>query len=112
MQRFVVTGLGHFFDAHAGHRKENFMQYVYWLGIGAVVGWIAGKRNRGQGYRILISILMGMLGAIMAGLIMRAMGYTSQESEIYTTFLVVIGAAFMTILIGTLTGRGRFAGAP
>jgi uncharacterized membrane protein YeaQ/YmgE (transglycosylase-associated protein family) len=88
------------------------MQYVYWLGIGAVVGWIAGKRIRGQGHRTWISILLGMLGAVMAGMVMRAMGYTSQESEVYTTVLVVIGAAFMTILIGTLTGRGRFAGAP
>lgn len=88
------------------------MQYVYWLGIGAVVGWIAGKRNRGQGYRILISISTGMLGATLTGLVMRTMGYTSQESEIYTSVLAVIGAAFMTILIGTLTGRGRFAGAP
>jgi uncharacterized membrane protein YeaQ/YmgE (transglycosylase-associated protein family) len=88
------------------------MQYIYWLGIGAVVGWIAGKRVRGQGHRIWISILMGMLGAVMTGFAMRAMGYTSAESEIYTILLVVLGATFMTIFVGILTGRGRFAGAP
>lgn len=88
------------------------MQYVYWLGIGAVIGWIAGKRNRGQGRRTWISILMGMLGAIMGALITRGMGYTSAESEIYTTVLAVLGAAFMTVFVGILTGRGRFAGAP
>ena len=88
------------------------MQYVYWLGIGAVVGWIAGKRIRGQGRRVWISILMGILGALVTGYVTRAMGYTSQESEIYTSVIVVLGAAFMTVLIGTLTGRGRFAGAP
>ena len=88
------------------------MQYAYWLGIGAVVGWIAGKRIRGQGHRTWISILMGILGALVTGYVTRAMGYTSQESEIYTSVLVVLGSAFITILIGTLTGRGRFAGAP
>lgn len=88
------------------------MQYVYWLGIGAVVGWIAGKRIRGQGRRTWISILMGMLGALATGYAMHAVGYVSPESEIYTSVVVVLGAAFMTVLVGTLTGRGRFAGAP
>jgi uncharacterized membrane protein YeaQ/YmgE (transglycosylase-associated protein family) len=88
------------------------VQYIYWLAIGIVVGWITGKRIRGHGRRIWISIFMGILGAFMAGLAMRGMGYTSPESEIYSSVAVVLGAAFMTVFVGILTGRGRFAGAP
>jgi hypothetical protein len=53
-----------------------------------------------------------MLGALLGGLAMRGLGYTSAESEIYIIIFVVLGAAFMTVFVGILTGRGRFAGAP
>jgi uncharacterized membrane protein YeaQ/YmgE (transglycosylase-associated protein family) len=37
------------------------------LVIGAVAGWLAGQVMRGAGYGLIVNIIVGMAGALVAG---------------------------------------------
>ncbi len=40
---------------------------IYWIVVGLIAGWLAGKVMKGGGYGLLIDIILGMLGAIVGG---------------------------------------------
>ena len=68
------------------------MFFVYIILVGLVAGWAAGKIMKGSGYGPLMDILLGIVGAIVGGWIMRALGF-------YTSILVAILGAVIVIVI-------------
>ena len=40
---------------------------IYWIVVGLIAGWLAGKVMKGAGYGVLIDIILGILGAIVGG---------------------------------------------
>ena len=49
--------------------------YLIWeICIGILAGFLAGKIMRGQGYGILIDLLLGLVGAIVGGVLFGAIG--------------------------------------
>ncbi len=38
---------------------------IYWIVVGLIAGWLAGKVMKGGGYGVLIDIILGILGAIV-----------------------------------------------
>jgi len=85
------------------------MQFMLWIIVGLVAGWITGNRMRGYGYGPLMDIFMGIAGAVVAGFIMRFAGYSGQGAMIYTTLVAILGAVILTVLIGFVSGRSRYA---
>ena len=41
------------------------MGWLWWIIIGAIAGWLAGKLMRGGGFGLLVNILVGIAGAII-----------------------------------------------
>ncbi|MDD5080358.1 MAG: GlsB/YeaQ/YmgE family stress response membrane protein [Candidatus Omnitrophica bacterium] len=77
--------------------ENNSVGYWVWfLLIGAVIGWLAGLIVRGRGFGLLGDIVVGIVGAMLGGWIARAMGlYTSSSIG---AFLVALAGA--VILVG------------
>ncbi len=70
--------------------------WVWFLFIGAVIGWLAGLITRGRGFGLIGDIVIGIVGAMLGGCIARAMGlYTSSSAG---AFLVALAGA--VILVG------------
>jgi uncharacterized membrane protein YeaQ/YmgE (transglycosylase-associated protein family) len=40
---------------------------IVWLIIGAIAGWLAGKVVRGGGFGLIGDIVVGIIGAVIAG---------------------------------------------
>jgi len=40
---------------------------LYWIIVGLIAGFLAGKVMKGGGYGVLMDIVLGMLGAIVGG---------------------------------------------
>ncbi len=52
-----------------------------------------------------MDIVVGIVGAIIGGFIMRALGFAGQGGMIYTIIVAVIGAIILTLIVRLVTGR-------
>ena len=71
---------------------------------GLIAGWATGKIMRGRGYGPIMDIVIGIVGAIVGGWIMRALGGTGQGGMIYTILVAIGGAVVLTWLVRLITG--------
>ncbi|HEY1650114.1 MAG TPA: GlsB/YeaQ/YmgE family stress response membrane protein [Terracidiphilus sp.] len=52
-----------------------------------------------------MDIVVGIVGAIVGGFIMRALGFAGQGGLIYTILVAVVGAVILTLLLRLITGN-------
>ena len=72
---------------------------VAWIIIGGIAGWLAGVLIKGYGFGIVGNIIIGILGAGIAGILAPKLGlYT--ESTGGNIVAAVIGALILLFLIG------------
>ena len=70
--------------------------WLWFLLIGGVIGWIAGLITRGRGYGLPADIVIGIVGAMLGGLMARVLGlYIGSSMGMF--MLAVVGAV---ILVG------------
>lgn len=49
-------------------------QWIYFLVVGLIAGWLAGKVMRGAGYGLLGDLIVGVLGALLGGWLFGKLG--------------------------------------
>jgi uncharacterized membrane protein YeaQ/YmgE (transglycosylase-associated protein family) len=81
------------------------MYFLSWIIVGLVAGWLAGKFLKGRGYGPLMDIGMGILGAVVAGLLMQSASLGGHGGSFLTTFVAMIGAVVLTLVAGFVNGR-------
>lgn len=70
-----------------------------WIIIGAIAGWLAGLLVKGYGFGLLGNIIIGILGAGIAGLLAPRIGlYT--ESTGGNIVAALLGALILLFLVG------------
>jgi uncharacterized membrane protein YeaQ/YmgE (transglycosylase-associated protein family) len=82
------------------------MFILWWIIVGLVAGWLTGKIMSGGGYGPVMDIVVGSVGAILGGFIMRSVGFAGQGGLIYSIFVALVGAVILTLLLRLVT-RGR-----
>ena len=85
------------------------MHLLAWVGIGAVVGWGAGRIFQGNNYGPFMDILMGIGGALVGGLLTRSVGFGGYGGTIITTLVAMISAALVTVVSAYVNGRRVYA---
>ena len=43
------------------------MEFIIWLIVGAIAGWLAGMVVKGGGFGLIGDIIVGIIGAVIAG---------------------------------------------
>lgn len=79
--------------------------WLYWIIIGLIAGWAAGRLVRGAGYGIIFDIVLGIVGAIIGGFIVGWLGFSATGGFFYTLTVAIIGAVVLVALSRLLTGR-------
>ena len=83
------------------------MGFIIWLIIGGVVGWLASLIMRTDAQQgILLNIVVGIVGAFIAGLIFGG-GNINQDPMDITNILVSLVGAVILLAIVNLFRRGR-----
>ncbi|HYY68773.1 MAG TPA: GlsB/YeaQ/YmgE family stress response membrane protein [Terriglobales bacterium] len=85
------------------------MHLLWWVVVGLIAGWATGKIMGGSGYGALMDIVIGIVGALVGGWIMRALGFAGQGGMLYTILVAIGGAILVTLLYRLIVG-GRGAG--
>ena len=80
------------------------MEILIWIVFGALVGWVASMIMGGSD-GLLWDIVVGILGAVLGGYIMRSLGESGVTGFTLYSFLVALLGA--CILIGVLRAVRR-----
>src|SRR5258708_12979094 len=68
-----VTLFGLPFDSHI-IIVEDRHRFIYWLLVGLIAGWLAGKIARGRGFGCITDIVLGLIGAYLGGCVFAKLG--------------------------------------
>jgi uncharacterized membrane protein YeaQ/YmgE (transglycosylase-associated protein family) len=77
---------------------------IMMLAIGAVAGWLAGLIYSGSGFGLIGNIIIGILGAIVAGFLLPGYVAAGIAGQIISA---AIGAIILLFIVGLV--RSRFA---
>ncbi|MGE5412758.1 MAG: GlsB/YeaQ/YmgE family stress response membrane protein [Syntrophomonadaceae bacterium] len=79
------------------------MGIIWWLIVGLIAGWLTGKIMGGPGKGALMDIIIGLVGALVGGFLMRLLGFSGEGGMIYTILVAVLGAVILTWIYRKMT---------
>jgi uncharacterized membrane protein YeaQ/YmgE (transglycosylase-associated protein family) len=68
--------------------------FIWWIIVGLIAGWAAGKIMKGGGYGVVMDIILGIIGAVVGGWLLGALGIQA-GGFISTIIVAIIGAIFL-----------------
>ena len=74
------------------------MEFVWFILIGLVAGWLAGLLLKGGGFGAIGDIVLGVLGALVGGVLFRALG-ASAGGLLGSIIVATIGAVVLILVV-------------
>lgn len=85
------------------------MGIIVWVVVGGLAGLLASVIVRGTGLGLLGDIVLGILGAVLAGFIANQLGYQGITGiNLYSFVVAFIGAVVLLLIIRLISGRGTY----
>ncbi|HWG79043.1 MAG TPA: GlsB/YeaQ/YmgE family stress response membrane protein [Stellaceae bacterium] len=75
------------------------MSVIAWIILGLIAGFIASKIVNRRGEGIVLDIILGIIGAVVGGWIMAAVGGQGVNGFNLYSILVAIGGAIVVLVI-------------
>ncbi len=76
------------------------MNLVWFLLIGAVAGFLAGRIMKGKGFGIIRNIVVGVIGAVLGGLLFGVLGISAGSGLLGSLVTATVGAIVLLFLVG------------
>jgi len=77
------------------------MDFVVFLLIGLLAGWIAGKIMKGRGFGLFGNLLVGVVGALLGGLLFKILGIAT-TNIIGSIVTAIVGAILLLFIVGQI----------
>jgi uncharacterized membrane protein YeaQ/YmgE (transglycosylase-associated protein family) len=77
------------------HKEAEMHGLIYWIVVGLIAGWLAGKVMKGGGYGILIDIVLGILGGVLGGWLFGILGISAGGGLIGGIIVAFVGAVIL-----------------
>jgi uncharacterized membrane protein YeaQ/YmgE (transglycosylase-associated protein family) len=74
------------------------MEFVWFIIVGLVAGWLAGVIMKGGGYGVIGDIVVGIVGALIGGYLFSAMGLEA-GGLLGAILIALIGAIILIALL-------------
>jgi len=75
------------------------MQFVWFILIGLVAGWLAGLLVKGGGFGVIGDIVVGVLGALLGGFLFSSLGLSSGGGLLGAIIVATIGAIVLIFIV-------------
>jgi uncharacterized membrane protein YeaQ/YmgE (transglycosylase-associated protein family) len=75
------------------------MSLLWFLIVGVVAGWLAGKLVRGGGFGLVGDLAVGVIGAFIGGFLFRALGASAGGGLIGSIAVATIGAVVLLVVV-------------
>jgi uncharacterized membrane protein YeaQ/YmgE (transglycosylase-associated protein family) len=70
------------------------MSFIWWIIVGLIAGWAAGKIMKGGGYGVVMDIVLGIVGAVIGGWLVGILGIHA-GGFIGTILVAILGAVIL-----------------
>ena len=68
---------------------------LWWIFVGLLAGWLAGKMARGRGFGCIGDILIGLIGSVIGGWIFTQLRIGHENSFLYSLAAATVGAVLL-----------------
>lgn len=75
------------------------MNFLWFLIIGLVAGWLAGVLMKGGGFGMVGDLVVGVVGAVLGGWLFGALGLSAGGGLIGSLVVATIGAVVLLFLV-------------
>jgi uncharacterized membrane protein YeaQ/YmgE (transglycosylase-associated protein family) len=75
------------------------VNFLWFLIIGLVAGWLAGVLMKGGGFGMVGDLVVGVIGAVLGGWLFGALGISAGGGLIGSLVVAVIGAVVLLFLV-------------
>jgi uncharacterized membrane protein YeaQ/YmgE (transglycosylase-associated protein family) len=72
---------------------------IWWILVGLIAGWLAGKAMKGGGFGVLMDIVIGMIGAVIGGWLFGTLGVFQGGGLIGSILVAFVGAVILLVLV-------------
>jgi uncharacterized membrane protein YeaQ/YmgE (transglycosylase-associated protein family) len=77
------------------------MNFVWFLLIGLIAGWLAGQIMKGRGFGVVGNLVVGVIGAVLGGFLFGLLGFTS-GGLIGSLITALVGAIVLLAIVGAI----------
>ena len=81
------------------------MGFIWYIIIGIVAGFLAGKTMRGGGFGLVINLLLGILGGVLGGWVFALLGLAA--TGIIGSLITSVVGAILFLWIASFFSRSR-----
>ncbi len=74
------------------------MHLLWFLLVGLIAGWLAGKLTRGAGFGVIGDIVVGIIGAFVGGFLFRLIGLHA-GGTIGSIIVATVGAVVLVLVV-------------
>jgi uncharacterized membrane protein YeaQ/YmgE (transglycosylase-associated protein family) len=74
------------------------MEFVWFLLIGLAAGWLAGQITKGGGFGLVGDLIVGVIGAMLGGLLFWLLGLTA-NGLVGSLVVATVGAIVLLFLL-------------
>jgi uncharacterized membrane protein YeaQ/YmgE (transglycosylase-associated protein family) len=79
---------------------------LWWIMIGLIAGWLAGKIARGEGYGCITDIILGLIGSVLGGWLFTKLGILG-GGTLYSLAAATVGAVILVSVVHLFVGTPR-----
>ncbi len=84
------------------------MQFVWFILVGLIAGWLAGKLMKGGGFGVIGDIVVGILGALVGGWLFGTLGVSTGGGLLGAIAVATVGAIVLIFVVRLFT-KGKKA---
>lgn len=84
------------------HRVEAAIEFLWFIIVGLVTGWLAGVLVKGGGFGLIGDIVVGILGALLGGFLFRTLGVSAGGGLLGSIIVATIGAVILIFVLRLL----------
>ena len=81
-------------------------EFLWFILIGLVAGWLAGALVKGGGFGVIGDIVVGVLGALFGGWLFRQLGVSTGGGLGWAILVATVGAIVLIVLLRLIRRTG------
>jgi uncharacterized membrane protein YeaQ/YmgE (transglycosylase-associated protein family) len=74
------------------------MNFLAWIVVGLIAGWLAGQVMKGGGYGVAVDIILGILGGFLGGWLFGQLGIWPGGGMIGSIIVAFVGAVILVAI--------------